>query len=313
MMRFSKMQGAGNDYIYIDCFSEKVDNPSALAKTLSDRHFGVGGDGLILICPSDTADFRMDFYNADGSRAQMCGNGIRCLGKYVYERGLTDKLNICVQTLSAQGTHAAQRGRQNCVGDGRYGEPALRPDLIPVMLEGESVVSRPLRISGSVEVTCVSLGNPHAVVIMDEIDYLVLTELGPKFENHPAFPQRTNAEFVQILAPDLIKTRTWERAVGETLASGTGASAAVVASILNGRCARDVTVLVRGGRLSIKWDESDNHVYLTMPSISSTGKCKQSPRSRPWIDCRTARKRLPARWNDVRLNRISPVFRHRIA
>lgn len=268
-MRFSKMQGAGNDYIYIDCFSEKVDNPSALAKTLSDRHFGVGGDGLILICPSDTADFRMDFYNADGSRAQMCGNGIRCLGKYVYERGLTDKLNICVQTLSGNKELTLHKeGDKIASVTVDMGEPALRPDLIPVMLEGESVVSRPLRISGGVyEVTCVSLGNPHAVVIMDEVDYLVLTELGPKFENHPAFPQRTNAEFVQILAPDLIKTRTWERAVGETLASGTGASAAVVASILNGRCARDVTVLVRGGRLSIKWDESDNHVYLTGDAV----------------------------------------------
>jgi len=264
-MRFTKMQGAGNDYIYIDCFKEKIEDHAGLAKKLSDRHFGIGGDGVIYICPSETADFKMDLYNADGSHARMCGNGIRCLGKYVYERGLTDKLEISVETPSGIKQLSLNLAQGKVVSVSvDMGEPVLEPEQIPVKAEGDSAVKMPLRVSGGeYEVTCVSMGTPHAVVFMDEIDYLVLPQLGPKFENHQAFPQRTNTEFVEVVDCANIKMRTWERGSGETLASGTGACAAVVAGVLTNQCGREVTVKVRGGELFIHWDEKTGHVMMT--------------------------------------------------
>lgn len=264
-MRFTKMQGAGNDYIYIDCFKETVENPAELARKLSDRHFGIGGDGVIYICPSDAADFKMDLYNADGSHAKMCGNGIRCLGKYVYELGLTEKTAISVETPSGikQLTLNLEDGKVVSVSVD-MGAPILEPAQIPVKTEGENALKMVLRVSGGeYEVSCVSMGTPHTVIFMDEIDYLVLPQLGPKFENHKVFPQRTNAEFVEVVDRANIKMRTWERGSGETLASGTGACAAVVAGVLTGQCDREVTVKVRGGELFINWDENTGHVMMT--------------------------------------------------
>lgn len=267
-MKFTKMHGIGNDYIYVNMFEESVPDPSALARRISDRHFGVGSDGLILICPpSDpaVADFRMRMFNADGSESEMCGNGIRCVGKYVYDNGLTRRESLRIETLAGirlLRLHTEGGKVKTVTVD--MGEPRLAPRAIPVSGEGDAFVNRPLRLQGRVwNVTAVSMGNPHAVVFTSDIDRLNLPELGPLFEHHPLFPRRTNTEFVEIIDRGHVKMRVWERGAGETLACGTGASAVAVAGVLTGHTDRKVHVELLGGELDIEWEEAGNHVFMT--------------------------------------------------
>ena len=256
-MKFTKMQGCGNDYIYVNCFTETVADPSAAAIRLSDRHFGVGGDGLVLICPSNVADFCMEMYNADGSRSEMCGNAIRCVGKYVYEKGLANRTELTVETLAGVKRltlHARDGAVETVTVD--MGEPAPAPP-------------RTLTVRGREwEVIPVSVGNPHIVTYLTGVDGLELAALGPEFERHPAFPERTNTEFVEVVSPDRLKMRVWERGSGETLACGTGACAVLCASALSGRSGRAATVQLRGGDLDIRWDIADNHIYMTGPAVT---------------------------------------------
>ncbi|WBY64743.1 MAG: Diaminopimelate epimerase [Thermocaproicibacter melissae] len=267
-MKFTKMQGIGNDYIYINCFEEKVDDPSALSIRLSDRHFGIGSDGLILIEPSDIADCKMDMYNADGSRGMMCGNGIRCVGKYVYERGIAKKDVLTVETLSGVKTLKLS------VKDGKVGEievnmgsPILEPEKIPASFQGEKVVNQPLTVGGKeYRVTCVSMGNPHCIVFVPDTKSLPIEKIGPQFENHPAFPERVNTEFVQVHSEHEVSMRVWERGSGETLACGTGACATAVACVLNQKTGREVLVHLLGGDLNIRWDEISNNVFMRGPA-----------------------------------------------
>lgn len=267
-MKFTKMQGLGNDYVYVNGFTESVENKEAAARMLSDRHFGVGADGLILINPSDVADFEMEMYNADGSRGKMCGNGIRCVAKYVYDYGLTDKTKISVETLGGI------KYLDLTVEDGKVvlvrvdmGEPILEADKIPVAAGKEKVIDEPIVVDEKeYRTTSVSMGNPHTVVYMDEIATLDLEKIGPGFECHPWFPDRVNTEFVKVIDDTLLEMRVWERGSGETLACGTGACAAAVASILNGLAKREVTVRLLGGDLKIEWDEKTNHVFMTGPA-----------------------------------------------
>lgn len=270
-MKFTKMQGLGNDYVYVNCFKETVENPSAVAKFVSNRNFGIGSDGLILICPSETADFQMVMYNADGSRGEMCGNGIRCVAKYVYDYGLTDKNHISVETLGGI------KYLDLTVEDGKVrlvkvdmGKPHLAPDEIPIVMDekGEKqVVDEEINVDGTVyRMTGVSMGNPHTVVYMDDLKGLEIEKIGPKFESHPRFPQRINTEFAHVLDEHTVEMRVWERGSGETLACGTGACAVAVASILNGLTKRSVTVKLLGGDLLIEWKEEDGHVFMTGPA-----------------------------------------------
>lgn len=267
-MKFTKMQGIGNDYIYVNCFKEKVDNPSELAIKVSDRHFGIGSDGLILIKPSQKADFMMDMYNADGSQGAMCGNGIRCVAKYVYDYGLTDKKQISVETLSGI------KYLDLTVADGKVelvkvdmGEPILTAKDIPVLADSEKVIDAPIQVDGKeYHITAVSMGNPHGIVYMDDVENLKIEEIGPKFENHQRFPDRINTEFVQVLNRNTLRMRVWERGSGETLACGTGACAVTVASVLNGKTDREVTVQLLGGELKVCWDQETNHVFMTGPA-----------------------------------------------
>lgn len=268
-MKFTKMQGAGNDYIYVNCFTETVKNPEETAVRVSDRHFGVGADGLVLICPSDKADFFMDIYNADGSRAKMCGNATRCVAKYVYDNKMTDKTEIALETLSGI------KCIKITVQDGKavaarvnMGAPILTPREIPTKFDGETVVSQNLTIDDTAyAVTCVSMGNPHCVLYTDDVHAPDLPRIGPKFENHEMFPDRINTEFVHIVSETEFDMRVWERGSGETLACGTGACAATVASILNGYCKRDTEIKVNllGGTLYINWT-ADGDVYMTGPA-----------------------------------------------
>lgn len=268
-MKFTKMQGAGNDYIYVNCFTETVKNPEETAVRVSDRHFGVGADGLVLICPSENADFFMDIYNADGSRAKMCGNATRCVAKYVYDNKMTDKTEIALETLSGI------KRIKITVQDGKavaarvnMGAPILTPREIPTNFDGETVVSQNLTIDDTTyAVTCVSMGNPHCVLYTDDVHALDLSRIGPKFENHEMFPDRINTEFVHIVSETEFDMRVWERGSGETLACGTGACAATVASILNGYCKRDTEIKVNllGGTLYINWT-ADGDVYMTGPA-----------------------------------------------
>ena len=268
-MKFTKMQGAGNDYIYVNCFTETVKNPEETAVRVSDRHFGVGADGLVLICPSENADFFMDIYNADGSRAKMCGNATRCVAKYVYDNKMTDKTEIALETLSGI------KCIKITVQDGKavaarvnMGAPILTPREIPTKFDGETVVSQILTIDDTAyAVTCVSMGNPHCVLYTDDVHALDLPRIGPKFENHEMFPDRINTEFVHIVSETEFDMRVWERGSGETLACGTGACAATVASILNGYCKRDTEIKVNllGGTLYINWT-ADGDVYMTGPA-----------------------------------------------
>jgi diaminopimelate epimerase len=267
-MRFVKMHGIGNDYVYIDCFQETVKDPETLAVRISDRHFGVGGDGLILIMPSEKADARMRMFNADGSEAQMCGNGIRCVAKYVFESGIRRQPEITVETLAgvlrlqlfAPGG-PVEKVRVN------MGVPRLRRQDIPMLGDGERVVAEKLTAGdGAFAVTCVSMGNPHCVIYVDEVEKFPVTRYGPLLEHHPQFPERTNVEWIEWVNRREIRQRTWERGSGETLACGTGACAAVVASVLNGKTERSVTVHLSGGDLEIEWGD-DNHVYMTGPAV----------------------------------------------
>lgn len=268
-MKFTKMQGIGNDYVYVNCLQETIENPSELAKKISDRHYGVGSDGLIMINPSDKADFEMEMYNADGSRGEMCGNGIRCVAKYVYDYGLTDKTSISVETL------AGIKYLDLTVEDGKVvlvkvdmGKPMLRPEEVPVVSEKEEVIDEPITVDGQeYRMTCVSMGNPHAVVFIDQdVKEFPLETVGVKFENHERFPKRVNTEFVNVLGRHTAQMRVWERGSGETLACGTGACAVAVACALNGLTEDEVTVKLLGGDLQIKWDREKNTVYMTGPA-----------------------------------------------
>lgn len=267
-MKFTKMQGIGNDYVYVNCFEEKVEDPAALAKFVSDRHFGIGSDGLILIKPSKNADFTMDMYNADGSQGEMCGNGIRCVAKYVYDKGLTDQQQISIETL------AGIKYLDLTVEDGKVvlvrvdmGEPELIAEKIPVIADSEKVIDAPIEIDGTTyHMTCVSMGNPHAVVYVDDVDNLSIEEIGPKFESHERFPRRVNTEFVKVLDRHTVQMRVWERGSAETLACGTGACAVAVSCILNGLTEDEVTVKLLGGDLEIQWDQEKNTVYMTGPA-----------------------------------------------
>lgn len=268
-MKFTKMQGIGNDYVYVNCLQETIENPSELAKKISNRHYGVGSDGLIMINPSDKADFEMEMYNADGSRGEMCGNGIRCVAKYVYDYGLTDKTSISVETL------AGIKYLDLTVEDGKVvlvkvdmGKPMLRPEEVPVVSEKEEVIDEPITVDGQeYRMTCVSMGNPHAVVFIDQdVKEFPLETVGVKFENHERFPKRVNTEFVNVLDRHTAQMRVWERGSGETLACGTGACAVAVACALNGLTEDEVTVKLLGGDLQIKWDREKNTVYMTGPA-----------------------------------------------
>lgn len=268
-MKFTKMQGAGNDYIYVNCFTETVKNPEETAVRVSDRHFGVGADGLVLICPSENADFFMDIYNADGSRAKMCGNATRCVAKYVYDNKMTDKTEIALETLSGiKYIKITVKDGKAVAARVNMGAPILTPREIPTKFDGETVVSQNLTIDDTAyAVTCVSMGNPHCVLYTDDVHALDLPRIGPKFENHEMFPDRINTEFVHIVSETEFDMRVWERGSGETLACGTGACAATVASILNGYCKRDTEIKVNllGGTLYINWT-ADGDVYMTGPA-----------------------------------------------
>ena len=269
-MRFTKMQGAGNDYIYVDCFRNPIPpDPPSLSRAMSDRRFGIGGDGLILICPSDKADARMRMFNADGSEAEMCGNGIRCLAKYVYDHGLVRKPALKIET--ARGILTVELDNSDgSVPQARVdmGEPILSADRIPTTLPGSPPIEVPLIIGDqTLRVTCVSMGNPHCVIFVDELSDRLVLETGPRLEKHAAFPRRTNVEFVHVNRPDDVSVRVWERGSGETLACGTGACAVAVAGVLTGRTQRRIVAHLRGGDLQLNWSEGNNHVFLTGPAV----------------------------------------------
>ena len=267
-MKFTKMHGIGNDYVYVNCFEESVKNPAEVSKFVSDRHFGIGSDGLILISPSAIADIRMNIYNADGSQAEMCGNGIRCVAKYVYDYGLTDKTEISVETLAGIKYLRLQveNGKVASV-EVNMGAPILEPKEIPVAVEESPVVNVPVEVKGKIyHMTCVSMGNPHAIIFMNNVKDLDIAAIGPYFENHTVFPKRTNTEFVEVLDRNTVNMRVWERGSDETLACGTGACATTVACILNDKTENEVTVHLLGGDLKIRWDREANQVYMTGPA-----------------------------------------------
>lgn len=271
-MKFTKMQGLGNDYVYVNCFEETVEYPQETARYISDRHFGIGSDGLILIAPSKQADFEMIMYNADGSRGEMCGNGIRCVAKYVYDHKLTDQTQIRVETLGGI-KHleiTVENGKASLIRV-NMGSPQLDVQKVPVMYKTPlpQIINQPI-LAGSREyhMTCISMGNPHCVVFVDDVDGLDLEKIGPEFEHHSYFPNRVNTEFVKILDDNTIKMRVWERGSGETLACGTGACAAAVASILNGYTQDTVTVKLLGGELKIEWEKEADLVYMTGPAVN---------------------------------------------
>ena len=267
-MKFTKMQGLGNDYVYVNGFEERIENPSEMAVKVSNRNFGVGSDGLILINPSEKAAFEMEMYNADGSRGEMCGNGIRCVAKYVYDYGLTDKTHISVETLGGI------KYLDLTVEDGKVilvrvdmGSPILTPAQIPVIADEAEAVAVPILVDETeYQMTCVSMGNPHAVVFMDDIEHLEIEKIGPKFEHHERFPNRVNTEFVKVLDRQTASMRVWERGSGETLACGTGACAVAVACILGGYTENKVTVKLLGGDLLIEWYREQNKIYMTGPA-----------------------------------------------
>ena len=269
MIKFTKMQGLGNDYVYIDATKENIENPSVLAKYISDRHFGVGSDGLILICPSDKADFRMRMFNSDGSEAEMCGNGIRCVGKFVYDKKLTDKTLVTIETKAGIKT-LKLNVKDEEVDTVRVdmGTPILESEKIPVITDEK--IAQNLRLNAldkSFDFTCVSMGNPHAVTIVDNVSDFDVKKYGSILEVNEVFPNKTNVEFVEIKDPENIKMRVWERGAGETLACGTGACASVVACNLNGLTKRSVNVELLGGNLNVELGE-DNHVYMTGPAVT---------------------------------------------
>ena len=272
MIKFTKMQGLGNDYVYIDCYSKSVDlrHISDLAKFVSNRHFGIGSDGIILICKSDIADFKMRMFNFDGSEAEMCGNGIRCVGKFVYDKGLTSKETIKIETL------AGIKILKLNVKDGKVetvrvdmGEPILTPDEIPVKFDKEQVKGLKIKaVDREFSFTCVSMGNPHAVTSIGNTKEFEIEKYGPVLEIDEHFPKKSNIEFIEVIDKSHIKMRVWERGSGETLACGTGACAVAVACIINGFTNRNVNVELLGGTLQIEWDEETNHVFMTGPAVT---------------------------------------------
>ena len=267
-MKFTKMHGCGNDYVYVNLFEEKVEDPSRVSIVVSDRHFGIGSDGLITIGPSDVADFRMRIYNADGSEAEMCGNGIRCVAKYVYDHKLTDQTQISVETGAGIKTlELTVENDKVTLVRVDMGEPILTPAEIPVVAEGERVVDEPITVDGKEwRMTCVSMGNPHCIVPVEDVDGLKIEEIGPFFERHPAFPARVNTEFIRVIDSNTVQMRVWERGSGETLACGTGACAVAVACSLNGWTGDEVTVRLLGGDLRIRWDKERRTVFMTGPA-----------------------------------------------
>lgn len=273
-MKFTKMQGCGNDYVYVDGAKEEIlqEKKPEIVRRLSDRHFGIGGDGVIFVNPSDEADFEMEMYNMDGSRSEMCGNGIRCVAKFVYDKGLTDQTSISI--ISGGSIKYLdlniENGKVSTVKV-NMGAPLLKAADIPVICEKEEekVVAETIEVCGKTyEMTCVSMGNPHAIVFMDDVKNLKIEEIGPYFENHERFPKRTNTEFIRIIDKETVEMRVWERGTGETLACGTGACATVVACVLNGLTQDEVTVKLLGGDLRIKWDRDENVVYMTGPAVT---------------------------------------------
>lgn len=270
-MKFTKMQGCGNDYVYVNGMTETVENKKEAVPFLSDRHFGIGGDGVIFINKGEKADFEMEMYNADGSRSQMCGNGIRCVGKFVYDKGLTDKTEITVESFGAVKYLSLTVGEDNKVSKVKVDmdEPELTAAKVPVKSHMEQAIKMPVEINGNTyEMTCVSMGNPHAVIFVDEITDDMVWVDGKALEIHNCFPERANIEFVQVLSPNHIRMRVWERGSGETFACGTGSCACVVAGVLNGLTERKVTVSLLGGDLEIEWNEENNRVYMTGPAVT---------------------------------------------
>ena len=271
-MKFTKMQGCGNDYVYINGAVEVIpqEKKPELVRWLSDRHFGIGGDGVIFINPAEEADFEMEMYNADGSRSGMCGNGIRCVAKYVYDKRLTDKTEFDIVS-AGKVKHIVLETENGMAVQAKVnmGAPELVSEKVPVVSENDTVVDEEILVQGNVyRMTCVSMGNPHAVVFMENVKDLQIEEIGPYFENHQRFPERTNTEFVRVIDRHHVEMRVWERGTGETLACGTGCCATVVACVLNGLTEREVTVHVLGGDIHIKWDEADNMVYMTGPAVT---------------------------------------------
>ena len=267
-MKFTKMHGCGNDYVYVNCFEETVDNPAEVARFVSDRHYGIGSDGLILICPSEIADFRMRMYNLDGSEGKMCGNGVRCIAKYVYDHHLTDKTRISLETLGGI------KYLDLNIKDGKVetvkvdmGEPILKSEEIPVKISKETVINEPVDVEGLTwNMTCISMGNPHAVVFVDDTKSLNLEQIGPSFEKHVIFPEQVNTEFVHVIDRKTVDMRVWERGSGETFACGTGACATAMACILNEKTDDEVLVHLVGGDLLIEYDRATNHIFMTGPA-----------------------------------------------
>ena len=269
-LRFTKMHGCGNDYVYINCFEETVEDPAALAVRLSDRHKGIGGDGVILICPSDVADAQMRMFNLDGSEGKMCGNGIRCVAKYVFDHGIARKEELKIETLSGVKTCLIHEENGEAVSvTVDMGEAILRPGEIPVALPGDCVIHQNVEVAGGIyEITCVSMGNPHCVIFGEDPDGLELSEIGPRFEHDPLFPQGVNTEFIQVLDGHTLKMRVWERGSGETMACGTGACASAVAAVLCGYCpmGEDILVRLRGGDLTIRYEQ--DRVWMTGEAVT---------------------------------------------
>ncbi len=267
-MRFTKMHGIGNDYVYVNCFEESVPDPAALAVKMSRYHYGVGSDGLILICPSEVADFAMKMYNSDGSESGMCGNGIRCVGKYVYDRGLTDKTIVNVMTGGGlKELHLNVQGGKVQSVRVDMGMPELQPRQIPVDLPGQAIMGHRLTAAGNTyEIHCVYMGNPHCIIFVKDPDLIDVAAIGPILETHPIFPERANIEFVQVVDRTHLRMRVWERGSGETLACGTGACASLVAAVLTGRADRNVSMELLGGTLDLEWSFMDNHVYQEGPA-----------------------------------------------
>lgn len=270
MLKFVKMEGLGNDYVYVDCFRQPIpQDPAALARVIADRHFGVGGDGLILVCPSDKADARMRMFNADGSESEMCGNGVRCVAKLVHDHGIAAKPRLSIETgrgvLTLDLEIESGKTRRVRVD---MGEPILEAARIPTTLAGNPPVLADLAVGGrTLALTCVSMGNPHAVCFVDSITDELVLGMGPQVENHPAFPRRVNVEFVRVDNPGEFTMRVWERGSGETLACGTGACAVAVAGVLTGKLNRKVVGHLRGGDLLLEWDQATNHVFMTGPAV----------------------------------------------
>ena len=268
-MKFTKMQGCGNDYVYINGFEEKIEQEKKpdLVRRLSERHFGIGSDGVIFINPSEIADFEMEMYNADGSRSEMCGNGIRCVAKYVFDKKMVDRNEFTIESFGKikDITIIEEAGTAKLIKVG-MGSPQLRTEEIPAVYDADTIIAKPIDVDGTIwEGTCVSMGNPHVVLFVDDVNSLDLEAVGPKFENHPMFPNRTNTEFVKVIDENTVEMRVWERGTGETLACGTGCCATAVACVLNNKTKDKVLVKVLGGEILVEWDKENNEVYMTGP------------------------------------------------